>query len=783
MALGDGDGANPPGQQPNVTVPGERQVVHLPGGADNQYVVASDPTKTVYTRDAKDPTLLHDPSGADYRVLGQDPQSQAAIQAFLKAHPADPGNAPRSYAPAPLTGDADSNTFDRMGQGFVQGGMNVVHSLEGAENAVRSNPVGNLLMSGATGQAVPQGWTQADLARGVLTRNANDIAYANSRAYGFGKFGGELAATVPAMMATEGAAGGLADVAGLGDLFAAAPGASFISRAPGALVRNVAKGGFYGGEGAGLTSAGSSAPVGQTVTQGIETGAVAGPILSAGGLGARTAMRFAGNRLAPFLPSAAGDVDAATTKVGNLLTNKIQADGQNPADVIAAAKANPTAPAFHAGGPNLQGTAEVLVGVPGVAQRELTQAVTEHQAQAPAQIKADIGRALGGQGNYLDTLNQTLAARKAAADQGISAIADQPVTLNENAIQAVRSPLAQGAIKAAAQNALASIDPAVRANGALLNRLADTALDNPAAATVTIRNAQDISRSLLTAGQAAIKLGENERGIALKGLGRAIRDNAADPAQGGAPAYQAWLSKYGDDSDNIDALNLGHDAVFSGAGKNTAAQVRQTLAGMGTGAQDYYRKGVAEALIDQTRTNGVNAMRQLLRNEDIQDKVQLAFGTDPKGQAAYDNFLDTVKQRVGEQNANSQVIANSRTFARQEARASLEEQPPHPLDVIPHVVEAAGHIGTLNPAGLAGQATRLTLKGLPRADRSVVGNPLTNAILGRALSDPDALEQTLGAAGGGGNKMLSVQPKLLPRPILAGVGIAGGQTPASRFGF
>ena len=96
----------------------------------------------------------------------------------------------------------------------------------------------------------------------------------------------------------------------------------------------------------------------------------------------------------------------------------------------------------------MQGTAEALVGAPGIAQRELTQAVAEHQAQAPAQIKADIGTALGGRGDYLDTLNKTLATRKAAADQGIAAIADQPVTLNEDAIQAVRSPLAQqGAIK------------------------------------------------------------------------------------------------------------------------------------------------------------------------------------------------------------------------------------------------------------------------------------------------------------------------------------------------
>ena len=202
-------------------------------------------------------------------------------------------------------------------------------------------------------------------------------------------------------------------------------------------------------------------------------------------------------------------------------------------------------------------------------------------------------------------------------------------------------------------------------------------------------------------------------------------------------AFQVWRRFR---RDNIDALNLGHDAVFSGAKANTAAQVQQTLAGMGPGAQDYYRKGVAEALIHQTRTNGVNGMRQLLRNEDVQDKVQLAFGNDPKGQAAYDNFLDAVKQRVSEQNINSQITQNSRTYARQAARTDLETQPLHPLDVIPHAVEIGGHgVGLLagNPASaaaLSGKALKAVMANFPRADRSVVGNPLTNALLGRAPS-------------------------------------------------
>lgn len=679
-------------------------------------------------------------------------QSQAAILNFLKTHPLDPANDQGPVGDSPQT-----SSLGRAGAGAEQGLANVANSLGDAQLAIKSNPVGNALLTGMGSIITPEEM-RADLARGILNRNANDINLGQSGAYNLGKFGGELAGTLPLMAATEGF-GGAAMTAAAPDFVAGmAPAGNLLMRAPGALARSVGRGAVQGGEAAALTSSGSSAPLPQQIEQGAAGGALINPLL--GGV------TKAGGALARLVAPA--DSNAAVQKVGNLLLNKIEADGQTADEVIAAAKANPTAPAFHAGGQNLRGAAEALVGTPGPAQAKLTSAVVEHQANAPAQIKADIGTALGGKGDYLDTLNQTLAARKLAADQGIAAIEQHPVQLNENSVSALRSPLAQGAVKEAAQNALSSADPAVREAGANLNRIADTVLDNPSAANMTVRNAQDISKSLLDAADSAYKGGNGARGQALSTLGRAIRSNAAD-AQ---PAYGSWLTKYGDDSDNRDALELGFKSTFSGTQNNSAAQVAQTLKGMSPAAQDYYRKGVAESLIQQTRTNGVNAMRSLLRNEDIQDKVKMAF----PDQASYDGFLDTVKRRVGEQNANGQVIGNSRTFARQSARADLEQQPLHPLDMIPHAIEAAGHIGSLNPGGLMGQATRLTLKNLPRADRSVVGNPLTNAMLGNALTDPDTLEQTLNAATG--NKMLTPsapRANLSRNALIAPVAIAAGK--------
>ena len=367
-------------------------------------------------------------------------------------------------------------------------------------------------------------------------------------------------------------------------------------------------------------------------------------------------------------------------------------------------------------------------------------------------MRAAINTALGGKGDYLNALDQAIAQRRTMANGTMTAIQDAPVTLSDNSVTALRSGLAKSAIGAAAQNALASPDAASRATGAVLNRISTDALDNPSALQLTGRNANDISKSLLDGADGAFRSGDNARGIALKTLGRAIRDDAATSN----PTYQSWLQRYGTDSDNLDALQLGHN-VFSQAGGNTAAQVQKTLSGMSEAAQDYYKKGVAEALIDQSRTarGGVGTMRQLLRTQDLADKVQMAF---PDADS-FNRFVGTAQNIVGEQNANSRILGGSPTEPRRAARADLEAQPFHALDAAAGTVDvlgnvATGQIGTLAKKGLS------AIQNLPRTDKSVLGNPQTNALLGVALSDPQTF-----------NSLVSRTPRAsVPTRALQGVG-------------
>lgn len=653
---------------------------------------------------------------------------------------------PNAAAPAgqiPIktaTPGLDSGTTDTARAAFVpglaQGAENVGSTFKNLDQFVEQNVPGaqgfNRFLNGP-------GYPTVDQQVQTLhaDRLLNDARYAGNGAYEAGKVGGTIAASTPFLMA-GGAA--LPEMGVGGNLFARGAGLA-------------GRGAIEGSAAGALASGGNDQSLMQNVGAGALTGAVAAPFL--GGLA--TAGRAIGRNL--FQPA-----DAATTstivnstepelgagalpdgspamRAAMTLRRALARDNIDPADAVAAARADPSAPAFHAGGANVAGLAEVAAKSPGPAQTIIRDAVSAHQDAVPGQIKADIGTALGGNGDYLSTLDSAISTRRLAANQGISAIEGDPVALNQNSVLALRSPVANAAVKTAANNALSSADPITREAGANLNRIADQVLDNPSTATMTIRNAQDISKSLLDAADGAYRSGDGAKGLALKTLGRAIRDNAADPAQGGSQAYGDWLKQYGSDSDNIDALNLGH-GVFASAKGNSAAQVQKTLDGMGSdSAADYYKKGVSEALIDQTRSSqgGVGTMRQLLKNEDLRDKVRIAFPDD----ASYDQFVASAENRVRQQGLNNKVTGGSPTYPLQAARADVEGQPFHPFDAAGHAAEFGTNLFTGNFGALAGQGLKALQKNIPRADRSVIGNTESNALLGHALSNPDAFETLL----------------------------------------
>lgn len=232
-----------------------------------------------------------------------------AIRSWLQSHPLDPANVGTG-----AYGDSQNSTLGRSGLGAEQGLANVKNSLEGLQLGLRTNPFTNTLMTGINpGQSLmtPE-MMRADLARGVMNRNTNDLASGSSTAYNLSKFGGEVAGTVPLMAATEGMGGaGLSaiapDLAASGGM-TALTGGNKLLQLPERLASSMATGARYGTEGSVFTSAGSSQPVGDQIRQGAETGAVINPFLGVGGLAARKAGGFLRSAVEPWLPGGASSI-------------------------------------------------------------------------------------------------------------------------------------------------------------------------------------------------------------------------------------------------------------------------------------------------------------------------------------------------------------------------------------------------------------------------------------------------------------------------------------------
>jgi hypothetical protein len=422
-------------------------------------------------------------------------------------------------------------------------------------------------------------------------------------------------------------------------------------------------------------------------------------------------------------------------KVGTVLHKAVQRAETTPEDVIKTLQQHPNRPAFHA----IETTvpyAKVVARTPGPGAGLVKSAVNAHRKFAYDQIKGDVGSALGGKADYLATLDKVLEARRQASDVVMKKISEHPVTLNANSVRALRSDFANPAIKRAAQRALADPDPDIAEAGAALNRLHDQLLDAPHPIQIRVRDAQDISRALLDAADAAYKKGEGGDGRVLKSLGRTVRNNAADPDQGGLAEYGAWLKQYGHDSENKDALELGRSAIKPGM-DNTAEAIQRELSGMASEtAKDHYRKGVGEGLIYTVRNSGgVEAMRKLLKSEEFRDKVHIAF----PDRKAYDAFMDAAEERVAEERRNNQVLHGSDTDPNLAARADLTEQGMSNKER----ADLALSMGKHPVSTLGGLALKKVIESLPESEKNMLKHPETNRILGHALSDPKEMERLL----------------------------------------
>lgn len=448
---------------------------------------------------------------------------------------------------------------------------------------------------------------------------------------------------------------------------------------------------------------------------------------------------------APRLPAARIPIPAqaapADLRAGQVLQRAITRDMQSPADVIAAARANPGAPAFHGGGQNLQGLAEVIAKSPGAGGQIIPKAVRAHQAQATDRVTDNIAAGLGGRNDYFATVEAMQDARRAQAQPILAEAFAAPIggAVYQAEIAPIMARLPRGALDHAvdiarrdgrAPEELGFITKPVPGGGRV-----DVQVSNPTLETLHyVKKGIDqsleqyrnpVTNSLDLTGSPGAQADSRVRSA----LGRTMREIN--------PKYDEAMRLWGDDSERLRALSLGRD-VFSPKFDMQSERMTSQIGEMSQAARDMFRKGVGEAVLAQARSTkgGVGAARQLLKSREFGDRVRLAF----PNQKAFDDFMAALDQEVTMQDRNSRVVGGSPTYPLQAARADVEQQALDPLDVLGQVFE-----GGLDPAGLAGRMTKEAIKAIPRRDRSLIGDPLLNETAARALTDPDVLARVLNA--------------------------------------
>lgn len=232
--------------------------------------------------------------------------NQDAINEWQRTHPLDPSNRPDPYAGSKFEDPAGgvSGPLGFLGAGENLGLNDVKNSLGSFDATLRSSsPFVNAMMGGPFGNPQGLAMEKAQLGQGVMERNADETSsMASNPWFQGGKFVGEAVPSAAILAGTEGLGGAALGAAGLGDLAASGAEASpWLYRAPGMLASSIGKGAAYGGGGAALTSAGSSAPLSQQVEQGAESGAALNPFADIGAAGAGQLGKFAGGIVKPYL--------------------------------------------------------------------------------------------------------------------------------------------------------------------------------------------------------------------------------------------------------------------------------------------------------------------------------------------------------------------------------------------------------------------------------------------------------------------------------------------------
>lgn len=444
------------------------------------------------------------------------------------------------------------------------------------------------------------------------------------------------------------------------------------------------------------------------------------------------------------MPPPASTLSPAEHVAARSLARNIEAGGQTVPEAVAAMDANPRALPFHVS-PGLAPIAEAVAQGPGKGAAAVKAAVDDWRIGVPDHVADAIAEAHGTPGqDIVAKLAEIKKTRSAAANAGMQQFGNDVVALSPETTRQIADPFFAPALDKVAADAAASRDPLDRgfARG-LQASIAQARSGNPDfVMRMRLEDVNRLKRALAQRAEAGYGAGvDTETRLAAPRFREAatgLRDDAAAQSE----PYRNWLAQFGESSDHETAVKVGYEGLFGNKMANTPAGQKAALDELHTPnntLQPSHAEGTIQALImEANRTGDIAAIRRVLRGRDGRSQLRMALGED-KANALISSF-DKLESAA---NTNNQVVGNSRTYGRG-ATASAEQQAEQgALGQIANVAADLPH----TPAGAVVYGAKKILKAVASADRSVIGNPAANEIMGKALSDPAETKRLLTEAG------------------------------------
>lgn len=255
-------------------------------------------------------------------------------------------------------------------------------------------------------------------------------------------------------------------------------------------------------------------------------------------------------------------------------------------------------------GPNMSMQARGAYTRPGEAQPIIRDALVNRGNQAGQRIEGAVNQSLGAQSNVLQTADDIIAARRAAAKPLYDVALPTPVPPSDELTSLLQRPSAQAALKQAQNN--------------ILDRGGVFDLKNP-----TVELLDEVKKALDDVIEPARRAGEGAKVSTLTTLKNDIVKFADNVSEEYAQARQAFQGP----TQVINALEDGQK-VFSNS--LTPQQLSRDLAALDDASREAYIQGARQQVqnIMGTARNDANAARSLFDKGYNREKLTLLLGAD-----------------------------------------------------------------------------------------------------------------------------------------------------------